>query len=67
MTEAGWSMVAFDYAQRNAIWYGFVMVYFCMQHIIITLMTATLFRSIIWETFFTVRAQLDEREGLGEE
>lgn len=48
LTEAGWSMVAFDHSWRNAQYYGYIMIYFCFMHIIIVYIIATLIKGIFW-------------------
>ena len=62
LTEAGWSMVAYDHCWRNPQYYGYVMVYFCFMHIIITYVIATLIKGIFWEVYFTVDQTFRERE-----
>lgn len=57
LTEAGWSMIAFDHASRTPESYGFVMVMFCSFHIIITLILATLMKGMIWSAFMAVSKQ----------
>lgn len=61
LTEAGWSMIAFDHAGRNANNYGFVMLFFCLMHITIVYMIAALIKGIFWEVYFTVNGQLETR------
>lgn len=48
LTEAGWSMIAFDHSWRNPQYYGYVMGYFCFMHIIIVYIIATLIKGIFW-------------------
>jgi len=54
LIEAGWSMVAFDHSARQAENYGFIMLYFCIMHVIITLIMATLIKGIFWELYLCV-------------
>lgn len=61
LTEAGWSQLAYDHSWRNPPYFGYVMVYFCFMHIVITYITATLIRGIFWEVFFTVNSIFQER------
>lgn len=59
LTEAGWSMIAFDYSSRMPDKYGLVMVMFCSFHIIITLILATLIKGMVWSAFLAVSKQYD--------
>jgi len=59
LTEAGWSMIAFDMSSRMPDKYGLVMVIFCSFHIIITLILATLIKGMVWSTFLAVSKQYD--------
>jgi MFS superfamily sulfate permease-like transporter len=59
LTEAGWSMIAFDHASRTPENYGFVMVMFCSFHIIITLILATLMKGMILSAFMAVSKQYE--------
>ena len=62
LTEAGWSLIAFDHCWRNPQYYGYIMVYFCLMHIIITYVIATLVKGIFWEVYFTVDQIFYDRE-----
>jgi len=62
MTEAGWSMIAYDHCWRNPQYFGYVMVYFCIMHIIITYIIATLIKGAFWEVYFTVDQIVSERD-----
>lgn len=62
LTEAGWSMVAYDLCWRNPQYYGYVMCYFCFMHIIIVYVVATLIKGIFWEVYFTVDQIFRERD-----
>ena len=59
LTEAGWSMIAFDYSSRMPDKYGLVMVMFSSFHIIITLILATLIKGMVWSAFLAVSKQYD--------
>lgn len=54
LTEAGWSQVAFDHSWRTPYYYGYIMLYFCLMHITIVYIIATVIKGIFWEVFFTV-------------
>lgn len=43
------------------------MIFFCLCHIIIVLMLATLMKSIFWSIFFTVTEQFEERSKVEKE
>lgn len=62
LTEAGWSMIAFDHSWKNPQFYGYIMSYFCFMHIIIVYIIATLIKGIFWEVFFTVNQIFEERD-----
>ena len=47
LTEAGWSMIALDYAKRTGYYYPTV-IYFILCHAMIVLITAALLRALIW-------------------
>ena len=55
-------MIAYDHCWRNPQYYGYVMLYFCLMHIVIVYMIATLVKGIFWEVYFTVNRIFDERE-----
>ena len=59
LTEAGWSAIAFDFANRTVGWFAPVMIFFLFCHITIVLVIATLLRSIFWSLFFSVGEQYD--------
>lgn len=61
LTEAGWSMVAFDHSWRAPYYYVYIMLFFCLCHITIVYIIATLIKGIFWEVFFTVNTIFDER------
>ena len=48
LTEAGWSMIAFDHSWRNPQYYGYIMLYFCLMHMLITYVIATLIKGVFW-------------------
>lgn len=54
MTEAGWSQVAYDHSWRAPQYFAYVMLYFCLMHITIVYMVATMIKGIFWEVYFTV-------------
>lgn len=59
LTEAGWSAVAFDYANRaGSSWY-LVLSFFVLCHVITVLVLAAVLKGIIWFVFLTVAHQLD--------
>ena len=62
LTEAGWSAVAFDYANRAGGTWSLVMLFFVMCHLIIVLVLAAVLKGIIWFVFLTVAQQLDAEE-----
>jgi hypothetical protein len=47
LTEAGWSMVCFDYVKRTGVYFP-VELFFMFLHLYIVLILATLFKGIIW-------------------
>lgn len=59
LTEAGWSMIAFDYSSRMPDKYGLVMVMFASFHIVITLILATLMKGMIWSAFMAISKQYE--------
>jgi len=48
LTEAGWSMLAFDHCWRNPQYFGYIMVFFCIMHLTIVYIIATLIKGIFW-------------------
>ncbi len=58
LTEAGWSMIATDYADRTQLYFPTVM-YFMFCHMMIVLITAALLRALVWETYFTVQDEYE--------
>jgi hypothetical protein len=62
LTEAGWSAVAFDYANRAGSNWSLVLLFFVMCHVIIVLVLAAVLKGIIWFVFLTVAQQLDAEE-----
>lgn len=67
LTEAGWSMIAYDHCWRAPFYYGYIMLFFCLCHITIVYIIATLIKGIFWEVFFTVNTVFEEREHTTEE
>ena len=59
LTEAGWSMIAFDHASRIPDKYGYVMIMFASFHIIIVLILGTLMKGMVWSAFITVSKQYE--------
>jgi len=47
LTEAGWSLIANDYAKRTELYFPTVL-YFMACHTTIVLITAALLRALIW-------------------
>lgn len=62
LTEAGWSSVAFDHCWRAPQYFTYIMLYFCLLHITIVYMLATLIKGIFWEVFFTVNTIFAARD-----
>ena len=62
LTEAGWSVLAYDHSWRNPQYFDYVMLYFCFMHIIIDYIIGTLIKGIFWEVYFTVDKIFKERE-----
>jgi hypothetical protein len=62
LTEAGWSQIAFDHASRSPSSFGWIMLFFCLMHITIVYMIATLIKGVFWEVFFTVTTMFAERK-----
>jgi hypothetical protein len=62
LTEAGWSSVAFDHCWRAPQYFTYIMLYFCLLHITIVYMIATLIKGIFWEVFFTVNTIFATRD-----
>ena len=54
LTEAGWSMVTFDHCWRAPEYFGYITLFFCLCHITIVYIIATLIKGIFWEVFLTV-------------
>jgi hypothetical protein len=50
-------MIAYDYSYRSHGYFGFVMIYFVMCHIVIVLVMTSLFKGIVWEVYFAVDEQ----------
>lgn len=48
LTEAGWSMIAYDHSWRNPQYFGYIMIFFCIMHITIVYIIATLIKGIFW-------------------
>ena len=55
-------MVAYDHCWRSPHYYAYTMLYFCLMHIIITYIIATLIKGIFWEVFFTVKEIFEQRD-----
>ena len=62
LTEAGWSAVAFDYANRAGQQWFFAMLFFVLCHIVVVLVLAAVLKGIIWFVFITVTQLLDAQE-----
>lgn len=62
LTEAGWSAVAFDYANRAEGYWVAVLIFFVFCHLIVVLVLAAVLKGIIWFVFLTVAQQLDAQE-----
>jgi hypothetical protein len=61
LTEAGWSQIAYDHAWRSTDYFVLVMLFFCLMHITIVYIIATLIKGVFWEVFFTVNTIFTER------
>ena len=62
LTEAGWSAVAYDYANRaGSTWY-LCLFFFVLCHAVVVLVLAAVLKGIIWFVFLTVAQQLDTQE-----
>lgn len=59
LTEGGWSYVAYDYCWRFPNYYGLIVVFFIIQHVVIIHITSTLLKGIFWEIYFTVSSMMD--------
>lgn len=59
LTEAGWSMIAFDYSSRIPDRFNLVMLMFCSFHIVITLVLATLIKGMVWSAYMAVSKQYE--------
>jgi hypothetical protein len=47
LTEAGWSMIAFDYAKRTGLYFPTVL-YFMFCHTMLVLIMGALIKALIW-------------------
>jgi hypothetical protein len=61
LTEAGWSLIAYDHAKRNSDQFAMVMMYFVIMHVVIVLIVATLIKGIFWEVYFCVQSEFENR------
>jgi hypothetical protein len=61
LTEAGWSQIAYDHAWRSSGNFAWIMLFFCLMHITIVYIIATLIKGIFWEMFFAVNTAFAER------
>jgi len=57
LTEAGWSVVAYDLAERLGHIFALVLAIFACFHLIIVLILATLLKGIVLSAFLTVSFQ----------
>ena len=57
LTEAGWSAVAYDIAERLGYIFTLVLSIFACFHLIIVLILATLLKGIVLSAFLTVSFQ----------
>lgn len=48
LTEAGWSQVAYDHSWRAPQYFVYILLFFCLQHIMIVYVIATLIKGIFW-------------------
>ena len=62
LTEAGWSAVAFDYANRAGSSWVMTLLFFVLCHAVVVLVLAAVLKGIIWFVFLTVAQQLDAQE-----
>jgi hypothetical protein len=54
LTEGGWSMFPFYYSWITPSYYGWIVLYFVLNHFFIVTTTLNLVKGIVWEIFFTV-------------
>jgi hypothetical protein len=47
LTEAGWSLVAYDHVFKYG-YFGFVMLYFVFSHVVIVIILTSLLKGITW-------------------
>ena len=62
LTEAGWSAVAYDYANRAGSTWCLSLLFFVLCHAVVVLVLAAVLKGIIWFVFLTVAQQLDTQE-----
>jgi hypothetical protein len=67
LNEAGWSQVAYDHCWRAPHYFAYIMLFFCLIHITVVYILATLIKGIFWEVFFTVNTMFAERNVLNNE
>ena len=60
LVEAGWSMVAFDYATIFG-YYGLVMLYFVVCHLLTVLIISSLLKGLVWEVYSSVNEEYKNR------
>jgi hypothetical protein len=53
LTEAGWSMVCWNYVERTGTYFP-VALYFMFLHLMVVLVISALLKGLIWEVYFTV-------------
>lgn len=53
-------MIAFDHAYRYG-YFGFVMLYFVLCHIIIVIVLSSLLKGLAWEVYSNVHEEFNER------
>lgn len=57
LTEAGWSMVAFDHALRYG-YYALTMLFFVFCHEVIVIIITSLLKGVTWETYNSMRQEI---------
>ena len=62
LTEGGWTYIAWNYAWRNPHFYGFIVAYFMLMHLMIVSVVGMLLKGIFWEIYATVSDMMDEIE-----
>lgn len=59
LTEAGWSLVAYDHAYRYGT-FALTMLFFVLCHEIIVIILTSLLKGITWEVFYSIAEEQEE-------